>query len=122
MELFAKIVQKLKTVPYFCKTSILDAWQGSEYASEALIHEFSNLMLCSQMLANTIEIFQNIYYVDLHFTLWCQEFFLHTLHLPWFSAPGNVLCHQNKHLMGYFEFLHGSRIICLFFNILEKLH
>ena len=28
-------------------------------------------------------------------------------------APGNVLCHHNKHLMGYFEFLHGSRIICL---------
>ena len=77
MELFAKIVQKLKTVPYFCKTSILDAWQGSEYASEALIHEFSNLMLCSQMLANTIEIFQNIYYVDLHFTVVSRVLFAH---------------------------------------------
>ena len=28
-------------------------------------------------------------------------------------APGNALCHHNKHLMGYFEFLHGSSIICL---------
>ena len=32
------------------------------------------------------------------------------------------LCHHNKYLMGYFEFLHGSRLICLPLNILEKLH
>ena len=37
-------------------------------------------------------------------------------------APGNVLCHYNKHLMGYFEFLHGSRIICLPLNISENFH
>ena len=37
-------------------------------------------------------------------------------------APGNVLCHHNKYLMGYFEFLHGSRIICLPLNISIKLH
>ena len=37
-------------------------------------------------------------------------------------ALGNVLCHHNKHLMRYFEFLIGSRIICLPLNISEKLH
>ena len=37
------------------------------------------------------------------------------------SAPGNVLHHHSKHLMGYFEFLHVSRIICLLLNISEKL-
>ena len=37
-------------------------------------------------------------------------------------TPGNVLCHHSKHLMGYFEFLHGSRIICLCMSISEKLH
>ena len=37
-------------------------------------------------------------------------------------APGNVLRHHNKHLMGYLEFLHGWRIICLALNIAEKLH
>ena len=31
------------------------------------------------------------------------------------------MCHHSKHLMGYFEFLNGSRIICLPLNILEKL-
>ena len=36
-------------------------------------------------------------------------------------APGNVLCHHSKHLMGYFELLNGSRIICLPLNISEKL-
>ena len=36
-------------------------------------------------------------------------------------APGNVLWYHNKYLMGYFEFLHGSRIICVTLNILEKL-
>ena len=30
--------------------------------------------------------------------------------------------HHNKHLIGYFEFLHGSRIICLPLNIPKKLH
>ena len=30
------------------------------------------------------------------------------------TAPGSVLCHHSKHLMGYLEFLNSSRIICLF--------
>ena len=34
----------------------------------------------------------------------------------------NVLYHHSKHLMGYFEFLNGSRMICLPFSISEKLH
>ena len=37
-------------------------------------------------------------------------------------APGDVSCRYNKHLTGYFEFLHGSRIICLPLNISEELH
>ena len=37
-------------------------------------------------------------------------------------APGNVLCDHSKHLMGYFEFLNGLRIICLPLNISENLH
>ena len=37
-------------------------------------------------------------------------------------APAIVLCNQNKYLMRYFEFLHGSRIICLPLNISETLH
>ena len=37
-------------------------------------------------------------------------------------ASNNVLCHHNKRLMGYFEFLYGSGIICLPLNIQEKLH
>ena len=36
-------------------------------------------------------------------------------------APGNVLCDHNKYLMVCFEFLHGSRIICLPLNISKKL-
>ena len=36
-------------------------------------------------------------------------------------APGNVLFHHSKPLMEYFEFLHGSRIICLPSNISDKL-
>ena len=28
-------------------------------------------------------------------------------------VPGNALRNHNKHLMGYFEFLHRSKIICL---------
>ena len=45
-------------------------------------------------------------------------------HLPCFPqiAPGNNLCHYKKHLMGYFEFLHDSRIICFPLNISENLH
>ena len=35
-------------------------------------------------------------------------------------ASGIVLCHHNKHLMGYFEFLHGLRVICVPLNISEK--
>ena len=34
MELFAKIVKNEKPFTIFVKTSILDVWQGSEYASE----------------------------------------------------------------------------------------
>ena len=34
MELFAKIVKNYKTFTICAKTSILDVWQGSEYASE----------------------------------------------------------------------------------------
>ena len=33
----------------------------------------------------------------------------------------NVLCHHNKRLMGYFEFLYGLAIICLPLIIPEKL-
>ena len=36
-------------------------------------------------------------------------------------APNNVLCHH-KRLMGYLEFLDGSRIICFPLNIPKKLH
>ena len=34
MERFAKIVKNEKPFTIFVKTSILDIWQGSEYASE----------------------------------------------------------------------------------------
>ena len=34
MELFLSIVKKEKPYTIFVKTSILDAWQGSEYASD----------------------------------------------------------------------------------------
>ena len=37
-------------------------------------------------------------------------------------SSNNILCHHNKRLMGYFEFLYGSVIICLPLNIPEKLH
>ena len=47
--------------------------------------------------------FQKIYHIDLNFTQQRREFFLYTLHVPRF-VPGNVLCHYNKHLMGYFVF------------------
>ena len=36
-------------------------------------------------------------------------------------SPSNFLYH-NRHLTGYFEFLHGSRMICLPLKISEKLH
>ena len=38
------------------------------------------------------------------------------------NASNNVLCHHNKRLMEYFQFLCGSGIICLPLNIPEKLH
>ena len=38
------------------------------------------------------------------------------------NASNNVLCHHNKRLMGYFEFLCGAGIICFPLNIPEKLH
>ena len=34
MELFAKMVRNEKPFTIFVKTSYLDVWQGSEYASE----------------------------------------------------------------------------------------
>ena len=34
MELFAKLVKNEKPLTIFVKTSMLDVWQGSEYASE----------------------------------------------------------------------------------------
>ena len=34
MELFAKLVKNEKAFTIFVKTSVLDVWQGSEYASE----------------------------------------------------------------------------------------
>ena len=34
MELFAKIIKNEKPFTIFAKTSILDVWQGPEYASE----------------------------------------------------------------------------------------
>ena len=37
-------------------------------------------------------------------------------------APGNVLCNNSKHLMGYFEFINSASIICLPLNISENLH
>ena len=37
-------------------------------------------------------------------------------------ASNNVLCHHQKRLMGYFEFLYDSGIICLPLNIPEELH
>ena len=39
MELFSKIVEGYKPLTMFAKWSILDIWQGSEYASE-----FSNIL------------------------------------------------------------------------------
>ena len=38
------------------------------------------------------------------------------------NASNNVLCHHNKRLMAYFEFLYGSGVISLPLNIPEKLH
>ena len=99
------------------------------------------------MLANIIEIFQNIWYhVDLHFTLRRREFVLNILPLSCFAAEGYseplqtskmkcfmyntpvfkfhlvMICHHNKHLMEYFKFLHGSTIFCLHLNVSEKSH
>ena len=37
-------------------------------------------------------------------------------------ASNNVLCHHNNDLIGYFEFIDDSRIICLPLNVPEKLH
>ena len=44
------------------------------------------------------------------------------LHTPAFRLHITVLCHHNKGLMGYFELLYGSGIICLRLNIPKKLH
>ena len=37
-------------------------------------------------------------------------------------ASNNIFCRHDKRMMGYFEFLYGSGIICLPLNISEKLH
>ena len=37
-------------------------------------------------------------------------------------SSNDVLYHHNKRLMGYFEFLYGSGIICLSLNVPKKLH
>ena len=42
MELFAKIVKNEKPFTIFVKTSILDVWQGSEYASKVTEVSFLN--------------------------------------------------------------------------------
>ena len=59
--------------------------------------------------SNIHEKFQNIYHVDLlciYFTQRCREFFLFTLHLPYFlDGTWYILRHYSKHLMGHFKFL-----------------
>ena len=47
MELFAKIVQNEKPFTIFPKTSILDVWQSSEYASE-LASKVKDVLFLSQ--------------------------------------------------------------------------
>ena len=37
-------------------------------------------------------------------------------------APGNVLYHHNRNLVGHFDYLHGSRMICFPSSTSEKLH
>ena len=65
----------------------------------------SNLTLRSQTLTIIHEIFQNIYHVDLLYILPCGagRFFCKPyICLAFQMAPGNVLCHYNRHLMGHF--------------------
>ena len=47
MELFVKIVQNEKPFTIFPKTSILDVWQSSEYASE-LASKVKDVLFLSQ--------------------------------------------------------------------------
>ena len=47
MEFFAKIVKNYKPFNIFAKTSILDIWQASEYASE-LASKFKNVSFLNQ--------------------------------------------------------------------------
>ena len=63
---------------------IQNCWTKNNF--KELIHKFWNLTLRNQMLADMIEIFQNLYHVHLHFTWRRREFFLHTIHLLWFLA------------------------------------
>ena len=71
MALFAKIDKSEKPFTIFVKISILDVWQGSEYASE-LASKVSDVLYLNQFwilkVINITEIFQNIFHVDLHFT------------------------------------------------------
>ena len=90
-----------------------------------LIHADLNLTMRSQTLANIHEVFQNIYHRDLLYILrngvgssFCTRYAC----LIFQMALDNVFYHLNRNLMGHFEFLDGSRMICLPLNISEKLH
>ena len=48
MELFAKIVKNEKQFTIFAKTSILDVWQRSEYASE-LAYKVKDVLFLNQL-------------------------------------------------------------------------
>ena len=48
MELFPKIIKNEKPFTIFPKTSILDVWQGSEYASE-LASKVKNVLFLNQL-------------------------------------------------------------------------
>ena len=53
MELFAKIVKKEKPFTIFVQTSILDIWQGSEYASE-LASKVMNVSIWMSMVTDNL--------------------------------------------------------------------
>ena len=99
------------------------------------------------MLANIIEIKQNIYHLEISKIECVLRSHLRTFNCQMFTqkysildvwrgseiayvyiVPSNVLCHHNKHLIECFEVLHNSRIICLWVfqknridNIFKKL-
>ena len=55
----------------------------------------------------------------MHIQLTTLTCYLFTQKHSLLDTPGNVLYHHSKHLMGYFEFLNGSKIIYLPLNILK---